>query len=278
MKKAQLKKALRKRPGYVKGWSATKIADRFGSTEQHASQVKEELKAEWKEQETESPELEEGLDPNNVLVIGDLHEPFCLDKYRAFCIEVQKTFKCGKVVFIGDVIDNHATSYHESDTRLMGAQQEFRLAKRKIGKWYKAFPEADVMIGNHDRLISRKAQTAGIAPDWIKDYSDVLNTPGWNFVEEVVIDGVLYQHGEGGTARRKMKDEHQSVVGGHLHSQAYVEWSVGGSFRNFGMQVGCGIDRTSHAMAYGRVYKKPVISCGVVINNGKFPILIPMEL
>jgi hypothetical protein len=44
------------------------------------------------------------------------------------------------------------------------------------------------------------------------------------------------------------------------------------------MQVGCGIDRDSHAMAYGRVYKKPVISCGVVLENGTFPIVIPMNL
>ena len=278
MKKSQLKKALRKRPGYVKGWSAEKIAERFGSTVAHAEQVKVELKAEWKEQEKESPEVLEGLDPNNVLVIGDPHEPFTVKGYLDFCKEVQKQFKCGKVVFIGDIIDNHFTSYHETDTRMMGSAQEFRLMKRKVKQWYTAFPEAHVMIGNHDRLVFRKAQTAGIAPDWIRGYSDVLNTPGWTWTEEIIIDDVLYQHGEGGTARKKMRDEHMSTVGGHLHSQAYVEWSVGTIHRNFAMQVGCGVDRKSHAMAYGKNFKKPVISCGVVLNKGKFPILIPMEL
>ena len=50
---------------------------------------------------------------SNVLVIGDLHEPFCLDGYLDFCIEQQKKWNCDKVIFIGDVIDNHYASYHE---------------------------------------------------------------------------------------------------------------------------------------------------------------------
>jgi hypothetical protein len=43
----------------------------------------------------------------NVLVIGDLHEPFCLDDYLQWCIEQYYIYKCTEVVFIGDVIDNH---------------------------------------------------------------------------------------------------------------------------------------------------------------------------
>jgi hypothetical protein len=274
MKKKKFKKLLQEKTGYLK-WGANRLAEKFDVDEQ----VVAELLSVLKKKQYEKKEVEKSnLDPNNVLVIGDLHEPFCLAKYRSFCKEVQKSFDCGTVIFIGDVIDNHFTSYHETDTRMMGASQEFRLAKKKIGLWYKDFPEAHVMIGNHDRLVFRKAQTAGIASEWIREYHEVLNTPGWKFTEEIIIDGVLYQHGEGGTARKKMKDEHISTVGGHLHSQAYIEWSVGSVHRNFGMQVGCGIDRKSHAMAYGKNFKKPVISCGVVLNKGKFPILIPMEL
>ena len=50
----------------------------------------------------------------NVLVIGDLHEPFCLDGYLDFCIDQYYTYNCTEVVFIGDVIDNHYSSYHEA--------------------------------------------------------------------------------------------------------------------------------------------------------------------
>ena len=48
--------------------------------------------------------------PNNILIIGDLHAPFNLPNYLEFCLEQQKKFKCGTVVFIGDVIDNHYSS------------------------------------------------------------------------------------------------------------------------------------------------------------------------
>jgi len=52
---------------------------------------------------------------SKVLAIGDLHEPFCLDKYLRFCKNVDRKYRCNKVVFIGDVIDNHYSSYHETD-------------------------------------------------------------------------------------------------------------------------------------------------------------------
>ena len=64
----------------------------------------------------------------NVLVIGDLHEPFCLDGYLDFCIEQYYTYNCTEVVFIGDVIDNHYSSYHEASADGMGGLDELELA------------------------------------------------------------------------------------------------------------------------------------------------------
>ena len=58
-----------------------------------------------------------------------------------------------------------------------------------------------------------------------------------------------------------------STVQGHLHTQCYVEWAVGQNFKVFGMQVGCGIDHESYAMAYAKAGKKPAIACGVVIGG-----------
>ena len=125
-----------------------------------------------------------------VLAIGDLHEPFCLDKYLRFCKNVDRKTGCNKVVFIGDVIDNHYSSYHETDPDGYSAGEELDRAISRIGKWYRAFPEAYVCIGNHDRLVHRKAYTAGISKRWIRDYSEVLEAPGWEFVESVTIDSV----------------------------------------------------------------------------------------
>ena len=61
---------------------------------------------------------------NRVLVIGDLHEPFCLDRYLDFCKEQYKIHNCNRVVFIGDIIDNHYSSYHETDAEGMDRDWE----------------------------------------------------------------------------------------------------------------------------------------------------------
>lgn len=212
-----------------------------------------------------------------VLCIGDLHEPFCLDGYLEFCKQIYTKHQCNKVVFIGDVIDNHFSSYHETDVDGMSGGEELDLAISKISKWRDAFPIADVTIGNHDRLIMRKAQTGAVPRKWIKAYKEVLETPQWNFTERVVIDGVQYIHGEAGTAKAKCRADMMSTVQGHLHTQCYTEWFAGANFKIFGAQVGCGINHDAYAMAYAKAGKKPIIGCAVIIN-GKTCINELMEL
>ena len=204
---------------------------------------------------------------SRVLVIGDLHAPFDLDSYFDHCVEVYERYNCNRVVFIGDVIDNHYSSYHETDADGMGGGQELQLAIDRLARWYHRFPDADVTVGNHDRIIMRKAQTGGVPKQWIREYSEVLNTPRWNFVTSVEIDGVLYIHGEAGTAKTKARADMRSTVQGHLHTQAYTEYFVGANSRVFGCQVGCGIDAKSYAMAYMKVGKKPAIGCAVVLGG-----------
>jgi metallophosphoesterase superfamily enzyme len=204
---------------------------------------------------------------NRVLIIGDLHEPFCLDGYLEFCKEQYSIYNCNKVIFIGDVIDSHYSSYHETDPDGIGGGQELDLAIKKIKKFYKAFPEVTVTIGNHDRIIMRKAFSSAIPKKWLKDYKDVLEVPKWDFTDRIVIDNVQYIHGEAGTARTKAKADMMSTVQGHLHTQAYVEHFVGANYKIFAMQVGCGIDHDSYAMAYAKRGRKPAIGCGIVIGG-----------
>jgi metallophosphoesterase superfamily enzyme len=149
----------------------------------------------------------------------------------------------------------------------MGGGEELDLAVNRLKRWYKSFPDAYVTIGNHDRMIMRKSQTSHVPRRWIKSYSAVLETPGWQFVDRVDIDGVQYIHGESGTARTKCKSDMVSTVQGHLHTQCYTEWVVGRNMRVFGMQVGCGIDDSSYAMAYAKAGKKSAIGCGVVVDG-----------
>ena len=201
-----------------------------------------------------------------ILVIGDIHAPFVLDGYLEFCKDMYARFNCNQVIFIGDIIDNHYSSYHETDPNGMGGGQELEAAIAVVSDWADAFPDADVIIGNHDRMIMRKAFSSAIPKQWIKDYNDVLGT-NWNWVERIVYDDVQYVHGEGGTARTKAKADMMSTVQGHIHTQAYCEWMVGRNFKVFGMQVGSGVDSNAYAAAYARHFKKQAIGCGVVIGG-----------
>tara|TARA_R110001592_G_scaffold60027_1_gene182495 strand:- start:7869 stop:8600 length:732 start_codon:yes stop_codon:yes gene_type:complete len=205
---------------------------------------------------------------DRVLVIGDLHEPFCLDGYLSFCKKVYAENNCNKVVFIGDVIDNHYSSYHESSADGLGGRTELEFAVNKLKRWYKAFPNAFVTLGNHDRIIIRKAQSSNIPSKWIKEFAEVLETPKWKFVTEVFIDGVRYVHGDkSGKARMAAKRDMVSTVSGHYHTDFYCEWMFGKTRAIFGMAVGCGIDSKSYAMGYMQGGKKEAIGVGVVVGG-----------
>ena len=69
---------------------------------------------------------------------------------------------CDTVVFIGDLIDNHFASYHETDPNGMGADDELQSAIIRLAPYYKAFSEAHVTIGNHDRMVFRKSMSSGV--------------------------------------------------------------------------------------------------------------------
>jgi metallophosphoesterase superfamily enzyme len=216
-------------------------------------------------------------DEDRILVIGDLHCPFDHPRYLAHAKDTYGKYNCNRVVFIGDIIDSHASSYHESNPDGLSAGNELLLAKKHVAKWYKAFPDADVIIGNHDRIVARKAFSAGIPKEWIKNYNDVLCTPTWKWTERLVIGNIQFVHGEGGTARTKAKNDLMRTVQGHIHTQMYTEYFVGAKYKIFGCQVGCGIDRESYAAAYAKHYKKQALGVAVILGNHTC-INVPMEL
>lgn len=219
----------------------------------------------------------------NVLIIGDTHEPFCKDGYLEHCLKVQKEYNCGTVVHIGDLVDNHAVSYHEHDPDGKSPGDEFKLALVNCQKWYKAFPNVKICIGNHDKLPFRKAFTAGLPANWLKSYQEMFASPKtweWDFIHK--INGVVYQHGTGMSGEmasiNAARENRQSTVIGHLHTVSNIRFLASEKDLIFGMNVGCGIDHSKYAFAYGReAPRKPVLSCGVVID-GRLPINIPMQL
>lgn len=223
------------------------------------------------------------FDKRNILIIGDTHFPFCKEGYIEFCKETQVKYNCGSIVHIGDLVDNHAVSYHESDPDGRSPGDEYKLALEECEKIYKLFPEVVICIGNHDKLPFRKAYTAGLPKNWLKSYQEMFNSPKgwkWDFVHE--INGVIFQHGTGLSGEmasiNAARENRKSTVIGHLHTVCNTRFLASYKDLIFGMNVGCGIDHTKYAFAYGRENtRKPVLSCGVVLD-GKLPINIPMNI
>jgi predicted phosphodiesterase len=222
-------------------------------------------------------------DPDNVLVIGDPHEPFTKEGYLEFCRKIQQEYDCGTVVHIGDAVDNHAISYHEKDPEGMSAGDEFNLALERMKRWYYTFPNVKVCIGNHDALPFRKAFSAGLPKTWLKTYQELLQSPPtweWDFVHQV--NGVIYQHGTGLSgemaAINAARENRQSTVIGHLHTVMNTRFLASYKDLIFGVTVGCGIDHEKYAFAYGKQNtRKPVVACAVILD-GKLPINIPMPI
>jgi len=214
------------------------------------------------------------LEKRNVLVIPDLHAPFILDGYLDFCKYLQAKYECNVVVFLGDIIDNHYSSYHEADPDGMCAGRELQKAKDQIGDFYRAFPEALVTVGNHDAMSNRKAMSAGLSSRWVKTLDEVLDVPNWTFDEKFIIDNIRYSHGLGGDALSQMNKSMISNVCGHYHMKTFLNYKTGeNNHRTFAMQLGVGCDKNKYAFAYGRHFGEMQVNAGVILDNGRRPII-----
>ena len=117
------------------------------------------------------------LKKDNVLVIGDTHLPFELPNYLDFVKEIQEKCKCGTVVHIGDLVDNHSISYHDHDPNGLSPKMEMDTCDKHLEAWFKAFPKLKLCRGNHDSLVDRKGKTVGLPKRSIKQYREIKNLP-----------------------------------------------------------------------------------------------------
>lgn len=221
-----------------------------------------------------------------VLVIGDTHAPAMHPDYIDFLKDIYHKHKCTRVVHIGDLVDWNAISFHEKDPSMPSAADEFMEASKQVRALHKAFPEVDYLIGNHSALPQRKATMIGLPEGVLKDFKTLWGLDGWTIhprFADLVIDGVIYRHGDkekGGqmAALKNAQGQFNSLVQGHLHSQAGVNYHANQNGCIFGLGVGCGVDHHHPAMNYGRIYAaKPILGCGVVYSD-KLAFFEPMFL
>ena len=217
-------------------------------------------------------------------IIGDTHLPYELDGYMEWCKSVFDSEGVTKVVHIGDLFDNHALSFHDSEPSLKGAYGEYIDALERLEPWKKTFPQMICINGNHDAIPARQLTKLGLDPNiYLRPVKDVYDFPsGWSSVDEVIIDNVLYHHGHTSCGvngfRNDAKNRMQSTVSGHAHGNCGVSWTACHHRAVFGLATGCGVDNKKMAFAYGKHFKnKPIVGCGIV-RYGKDPRTYVMDL
>ncbi len=212
---------------------------------------------------------------SRVLVIGDLHIPWERKGYFQFCRDLYEGWGCDAVVFIGDVVDSHAVSFHKKHPDMPGALQEYKQAKKQVQRWYRQFPKAVVTIGNHDERVMRIARDSGIPDVYLKSYKANWGTSTWRWKRDHVIDKVYYYHGtgQGGEypACNAVKKMLMSCVLGHNHTASGNKFYANPGKLFFGCDVGCGIDDKKMAFAYAINNKRRSIISAAVIIDGKVP-------
>jgi len=216
---------------------------------------------------------------NRILVIGDLHLPWDRKGYLQFCIDLYEQWDCNQVMFIGDVVDLHAISFHQKEPGCPGPVEEYERAKAAVKRWHDVFPKAIVTLGNHDKRIIRRAKSVDIPDIFIKSYNQIWETPGWKWKDDHVIGDIYFYHGtgQGGKypASNAVSKLLMTVVMGHNHTASGVKYYANPMRRIVAVDTGCGIDDKALAFAYGMDLKqRSIISAAVIING--VPYVEPM--
>lgn len=219
---------------------------------------------------------------NSILVISDMHHPYAHPDTKAFLGAIKKKYNPDKVVCIGDEVDFHALSYHESDPDLDSSGVELDKAIKALRPIYKMFPRVTVIESNHGSMVLRKAKTGGIPQKAIKSYNDTLEAPkGWKWLFDVILETALgpiyFCHGKTNTPGRLASQYGCSTVQGHFHERAQINYISTPERLMFDAHTGCLADDKSMALSYNKINpKRPIVSVLVIING--IPHIIPMVL
>ncbi len=220
---------------------------------------------------------------SRILLISDLHVPYEHPDAFQFLAALKKKYQPTRVICLGDEIDSHSMSFHDSDPDLPSAGDELTTAIKRLKTLYKMFPDVDVIDSNHGSMVARKARHHGISMKYIRAYSDFLEAPaGWKWQNDLLIPlpngNKLYLHH--GLAKDPMKVVAARGVcyaQGHFHESFNIGYAGNPQSLLWGMACGCLVNNKSMAFAYNRTnLGRPVIGTGLVIDS--LPMLAPMVL
>ena len=219
----------------------------------------------------------------SVLVVSDLHIPFHHPQAFDFLKAVKKKFKPDYVVNIGDELDCHALSFHDTDPDLYSAGHELEVSKKYIKELEGIFPKMTLIHSNHSSLIYRRALKHGMPQGYLKDYNDFLGVgKGWKWVEDLNLKlsnqtECFFTHGISADGLKLAMQYGKNCTQGHFHSKFNIQYFSNPDSLIWSMQVGCLAKQSHMAFNYSRTFRlRFVIGVGIILAG--YPRLLPMTL
>lgn len=222
-------------------------------------------------------------DNSRILLISDLHIPYHHQDAIAFLLHLKEKYNPTRVICLGDEVDGHALSFHDSDPDLPSAGDEIRQALPVIAELFKIFPKMDILESNHGSLVWRKAKVFGIPKHYIKSYNEVLGVDsGWKWSFDLTVDlpngqKCYMHHGKTSNIIQLSQQMGMNATQGHYHETFKIDYWGNSTGLYWGMQCGCLIDDDKLAFNYNNVnIKRPIVGTGLIIDS--MPVLEPMRL
>jgi predicted phosphodiesterase len=219
-------------------------------------------------------------DNDTILVISDMHIPHHHEDAIAFLKEVKRVYNPDKIVNIGDEVDKHALSFHDSDPDLASAGDELKKSRKYIKKLAEIFPDMALVESNHGSMHWRKAKALGIPAEYMQSYNHILQAPDtWVWQDEIILYSggvqVMFRHQFKKNPLVCSQQMGMCVVQGHFHEDFNIQYASSPNKLLWAMTVGCLIDKKSLAFAYNKTNtKRPILGCGIIIDGQ--PVLLPM--
>ena len=222
-------------------------------------------------------------DNSRILLISDMHIPYHHPDLIEFLQYLKDKHNPTRIICLGDELDKHALSYHDSDPDLPSAGDELRKSLPVIQEIFSMFPKMDIIESNHGSLVWRKAKTFGIPKHYIKSYNEVLGVDGgwkWSFDLTITLptgQQCYIHHGKSSDVLNLSQQMGMCAVQGHYHESFKVAYWGNPNGLFWGLQAGCLIDDNSYAFSYNNVnIKRPIIGTALIIDGQ--PVLEPMLL
>lgn len=225
----------------------------------------------------------EQYDSRRILVISDMHIPYHHENLLPFLESLKKRYQPTRVICVGDELDKHAMSFHDSDPDLPSAGDELKRALPVIAQLKEIFPVMDLIDSNHGSMVYRKSKAHGIPRSYIRSYNEVLGVDeGWQWHNDLTItlpDGqkVYFHHGKSADAVKTSQAMSMSHVCGHFHESFGIKYWANPNGLFWAINSGCLIDDKALAFSYNNVnLKRPIIGTSLIIDG--HPVLEAMPL